>query len=111
MVKRCKHVKKRSQPRKHVFTRSPTERLSSEKGPFSDKIACIGAIAKNKRMSRWQKLRARRAIMEDRPIGRLGRPRLLSALHERMLSEEVIKSMQSERLLRAPDLAKQVCDC
>ena len=45
--------------------------------------------------------------MEDHPIGRLGRLRLLNAHHEKMPADEIIFSLHSERLLRAPDLGLQ----
>ena len=108
MAKRRKLVKKQKRPCKNMITRSLSERLESEKGHFSEKMAKIKEISLAKRMSRCQKQRARRAIIENRPIGRNGRPRLLSDLHEKMLADEVIKSIQSRKLLLAHELGQKV---
>ena len=108
MAKRRKLVKKQKRPCKNMITRSLSERLESEKGHFSEKMAIIKEISLAKRMSRCQKQRARRAIIENRPIGRNGRPRLLSDLHEKMLADEVIISIQFEKLLPTPEYSLRV---
>ena len=107
-IKRNLLVEKRIHPRKSRVLSIALITPRKWKGHLSEKMTKVVEISKTKCMSRLLELRTRRTKIENHPIGRLGRSRFFITLPVKMLADEVIISIQFEKLLPTPEYSLRV---